>query len=317
MRRSAITLALGLAGAALLAWQIRQVGLDDIREGFAEVGYAFLAVLAASFLRFVVRSAAWAALTSPPLPLRAALAATISGDALGNLTPLGLLASEPAKAMAVGDHVEPARALAALTVENFFYSVSVAIYVLLSTTALLAVYVVEDDVMWAGVASVSGMAVVLAGALWLAWKRPALVSSVVARVPIARVRGLTARIQAFEAQAYRATAERPGRLPLVIGAEVAFHALSLVECWLIFYLLTGETALLPAFILDGFNRVVNVAFKMIPGRLGVEEGGTGIVAAAIGYAHHQGFVLGLVRKARVFVWMAVGLIIFARARGRR
>ena len=93
-----------------------------------------------SFLRFLMRAVAWRALLGEPAPLSAALAATISGDALGNITPFGLAASEPAKAFYLGRHLDPQRAFAALAAENFFYSVSVAVYVIAGVVAMLSTF---------------------------------------------------------------------------------------------------------------------------------------------------------------------------------
>ncbi len=53
------------------------------------------------------------------VPLGRAVAATISGDALGNVTPLSLLVSEPVKAMYLDAGPGSSRSLAALTAENF------------------------------------------------------------------------------------------------------------------------------------------------------------------------------------------------------
>jgi hypothetical protein len=314
VRRTVVTLLLALGGAALLAWQVQRVGLSTIRDGFGAVGAGFLVILALSFARFVLRSYAWTVLIGRGVPLSSAIAATIAGDALGNLTPLGLLASEPAKAIAVGRHVEPARALAALTAENFFYSVSVALLVIASAGAMLAAFTLPDSVRWSGWISLGAMGVVVAGAVWLAWQRPAVASALLSRIPSTRVRAILDRVRAFEADAYAATGAGTSRVRTVVVCHLLFHALSFVESWFTFWLLTGVTSLLPALVFDGFNRVVNIVAKPVPMKLGVEEGGTAILAAAIGYPSHAGFVLGLVRKARVFVWAVVGVALMVRLR---
>ena len=122
-------------------------------------------------------------LAGPGVSFRRALAATISGDALGNLTPLSLIVSEPAKAMYLAGPAGAARALAALTAENFFYTVSVAIYIMLGTAAMLEAFALPDAVARAGIAALVIMAVVLAAAGWLAWQRPSVVSASLARLP--------------------------------------------------------------------------------------------------------------------------------------
>ena len=90
----------------------------------------------------------------------AAVAATVSGDAIGNLTPLSLIVSEPAKAMYLRDRVPGSRAFPALAAENFFYSVSVALYIILGTIAMLQEFPVPPELRLAGALSIGLMAVV-------------------------------------------------------------------------------------------------------------------------------------------------------------
>jgi hypothetical protein len=309
-----VTVLLLALGLALLVWQVRALEISpaDLRAGFSAVGGWFAVILLLSLVRFALRAYAWRVLTDRPLAFRTVLAATIGGDALGNVTPLGLLASEPAKALYLRRVVDPAYALAALTAENFFYSVSVALYVIVATGAMLALFPIGPDVYWAGVTALGGMAVVLAGAAWLAWQRPTIASHVLARVPLPKLSAVVERVRVFERATYGAAGPHRSRLATVGVCEAGFHALSFVECWLTFWLLTGVSSLLPALIFDGFNRVVNVVFKPIPFRLGVEEGGTALLATAIGLPASGGFLLGLVRKARVIAWAGVGLALWSR-----
>jgi hypothetical protein len=243
------------------------------------------------------------------------VAATISGDALGNVTPLGLAASEPAKAFYLRRHGNPTELLASLTAENFFYSVSVAIYIVIGGICMIEYFPVDASVRLAGIVATIAMSAVLAGAAWLAWRQPAVVSAVLARVPLARLRALVDHVRVFEQRMYDAAGHQGSRLAIVAACETGFHVLSLIECWMTFWLLTGVSALLPALVLDAFGRVVNIVFKSLPFRVGVEESGTALLAHAIGYARDGGFLLGLVRKARVIAWAAVGLVLWARNAG--
>ena len=72
-------------------------------------------------------------------------------------------------------------------------------------------------------------------------------------------------------------------------------------------LLTGVSpSPLHALVLDSVNRMINVAFKLVPMRVGVDEVGTEAVAAAIGLAPGTGTLTALVRKIRmlIFAWRA-------------
>jgi hypothetical protein len=82
------------------------------------------------------------------------------------------------------------------------------------------------------------------------------------------------------------------------------------------YLLTGGQSLpLEALILDSVNRVINVVFKLVPMRVGVDEVGSETVAMAIGLALGIGTMTALVRKLRMTTLAVVGLAILARRTG--
>jgi hypothetical protein len=316
-RRTAINTGMSVAGVALLVWQVRNAGgLDEVRRGLASVGVGFVVILLLSLLRFMMRAVAWRALLGEPVPILSALAATISGDALGNVTPFGLAASEPAKAFYLGRHVDPARAFAALTAENFFYSVSVALYVIGGSVAMLLAFDnLPEPVRQGGVGALVLMAVLLAGAGWIAWQRPAMASAVLARIPSSQASAFAARLRDLEHHTYGSVTGANARLGQLAVAETTFHILSFAESWLVLCLVTGGMSLpLEALILDSVSRVINVVFKFVPLRLGVDEVSSEVVGVAVGLATGSGLIVALVRKIRMFVWAAVGLGLWA---GRR
>ena len=329
-RRPSLTgMLLAAAGLALLVWQVRLVGLDHIADGFRAVGWqGFVAILLLSLFRFTARSLAWITLMTRRgqsgqrvVPLRSAVAATISGDALGNLSFLSLLVSEPAKAFYVTRHVPAAEAFAALTAENVFYSVSVAAVILGGTITLLATFVLPDAFRFAVWLSLAVMGGVLAMAIWLAHKRPAL-TVWVRRALRGRLTRLLDKLQGLETQTYSALSTSPARLGTVIACEVAFHAASVTEAWLTLTLLQdaaslGNASLLNAFLLDTVNRLINVVFRAVPMRVGVDEVTTSGFAEMLGLGSASGLTLALVRKARMLFWAGIGLALLGRRAIRR
>ena len=299
-------------GLGLLVWQVKQAHPDQIAAALAQVGWGFLAILAVSFVRFGLRSLAWTTLMGGHLSLKGAIGATIAGDAIGNLTPLSLLVSEPAKALYLRDEAPAARSLAALAAENFFYSLSVAMFIILGTIAMLEAFAVPPELRLAGLVSLGLMAAVLAGAFWLAWREPALISATLARMPFPILRGLAARVRRFETATYAFARQSPGRLGGVLACETAFHVLSFAESYYTIWLITGRSAPLAAFVLDTFNRIVNVVFRAMPLRIGVDESSTAIVAPAVGFTSAVGVAIALVRKGRMLVWAAVGIALSVR-----
>ena len=67
-----------------------------------------------------------------------------------------------------------------------------------------------------------------------------------------------------------------------------------------------------AFLLESTGRLIVVAFKFVPYRLGVDEAGSALVASALGLEPTVGVTLALVRKLRILCWNAVGVALFAR-----
>jgi hypothetical protein len=314
-RRGLVNTALTVLGVALIVWQIRDVGgLDAVASGLGSVGAGFVVILLLSLVRFLMRAVAWRALLGQPIPLASALAATMSGDALGNVTPFGLAASEPAKAFYLGRHLDPAHAFAALAAENFFYSVSVAVYVIGGAAAMLASFEnLPAGVRQGGIAALVVMAMLLVAAAWIAWRRPAMLSAIAGRMPSSGAGSLADKLRDLEHHTYRSATGAGARLGQLAVADTTFHLLSFAELWLVLYLVTGGQSLpLEALVLDSVSRVINVVFKIVPMRLGVDEVSSEAVAAAIGLGTGQGVVIALVRKLRMIFWAAVGVGLWVR-----
>ena len=130
-RRSPWGLAAAAAGIALFVYFVERTGVADIAAGAGRLGWVFLAVVALGGLRLGARALAWRGCLDGPHRLtgRDAFCAMVAGDTLGNLTPLGLLVSEPAKTLFAGDREPPSRTLPALAVENLFFTLSAALVV--------------------------------------------------------------------------------------------------------------------------------------------------------------------------------------------
>ena len=70
-------------------------------------------------------------------------------------------------------------------------------------------------------------------------------------------------------------------------------------------------------MLETAGRLIVVAFKFIPYRLGVDEAGTALVARALALDPATGVALALVRRVRILILNAVGLALMAARRQPR
>jgi hypothetical protein len=309
-RRTVIGLLTAVLGLLILAHLVRRVGWTDVASALSDVGWAFALVLAFAGLRFLTRAFAWTLAVERPssLPLADAFAATLCGDALGNVTPLGPLVGEPAKAAFVGPRLPVTAALAALAVENFFYSMSVAVVIAAGLAVLLLRFPLPEPLRLALVMSLAFVAAGIAGGTWLAIRRPPPAGAETgssAGPPI--LRRYIDRIRSLERRLYDAYEHTRRRMPLLLGAELLFHLLGVAEIHVVLWRMTGAPPpILVSFVLETGNRLVTVLFKFVPLRVGVDEAGTTYLASLIGVGQPQALALALIRKARMLAWGMVG-----------
>jgi hypothetical protein len=296
---------------------IARVGPAEIAADVRQVGWGIAAVIAIGGLRFLVRAEAWRLCLDDPaaLSIRDAFEAVVCGDAIGNLTPLGPLVGEPAKAAFVRGRVPLGPAVAALAIENVLYTLSAAAMIAAGMVALLLTFELPSDSTGAvmrnvGEIAIAGTIVLFGIALWLLWRQPALVSGALGLAP--PLKHHAARIRELEIEIYSFASRHPGKVAPVAAAEISFHALGVAEAYLTLWLLGTQAALMTAFLFETVNRLITVVFKFVPLRLGVDEAGTAGFATIIGLAAETGLSLAIVRRVRVLFWAAAGGLLLVR-----
>jgi hypothetical protein len=317
-RFSLVNIVVALIGVALLVFTIQRVGWSEVVSGITSVGWWFALVVLLGAIRMACRARAWMVCADDSqLRFRDAFGAMIAADALGNLTPLGLLASEPTKILMTRSRVSTVTSVASVTIENAFYTASVFVVLLGGTWFFFQ----RADVPPAleQIAEVIVIAIIVAGAvgLWAARTQPAVLSRFApvitklagrAAVPAEAIREVEARI-------YGVLKWPVGKLARVGLWEAVFHVAAVAEVWLVLRLLpaSSNATLVDAFLLESTGRFVTIAFKFIPYRLGIDEAGSGAVAQVIGIGPAAGVTLALVRRLRILVLNVFGLVRLARS----
>lgn len=310
-----------IAGTALFVWLVWNAGPQAIWRGLGQVGWGIFAIIAIAGLRFAVRAAGWIRCLEPPhtLKLSEAFTAVLSGDALGNATPLGPLVSEPAKVAFVRTRVPLGAAFTALAIENLFYTLSVVAMIAAGMTALLLRGGLAPDLQLAAEVAILAVLAAYASLAWALWRKPALLSSTVALAGrVTGWHGLTARldkVRRLEQDIYTFAARRRQAVGALVPMELAFHALGVAEVHLTLWLLSPDQppSLVTSFILETTNRLIIVLFKFVPMQQpGVSEVGTVLVAQLLGINAPVASTLVIVRRARMIFWQLVGTALLVR-----
>ena len=307
LRRHLLTAAATLGGVALFAFAVRSAGVSEILQGIQRVGWGLAVILALAGLRFFLRAECWRLCLPPraPFTIGQAFRAFLAGDAVGNVTPLGLLASEPAKVFLTRHHLATRESVASLAAENLIYAASVVTMVGIGLAVLLTTVPLAGAWRWTLVAAL----VAAGGGAIVVWRllRGTWDDDRGAR-PWWRERLAAVRIAVLGFWA-----GHPSRLWRVFALDLAFHAIAVFEVFLTLRWLLGDRSptLAQAIVFEALNRAVTVAFKFVPFRIGIDEALSGALAPVLAVNPAAGVALAVVRKVRNLFWSAVGLAVIA------
>jgi len=306
-------------GIALFVYVIRQTGLEEIGERLGQLGFGFVLILAISSFRYLVRSLSWLRCMTPEerhIGFWAVWRARLAGEAIGDLT-AGPLVAEPLKALALGDKVSLASRVSSLTVENITYTVSSCVMVMAGAIALLTNFGLAGSLRVAMLASLAAVVVVIVASVIVIgrrWKLGSGLATLLAQMLIrdetklARIKSKIVHLAELEEYIFDFFAKRPMDFFLVILCQMSFHLSGVIEIFVTMKLIGAELSLATAFLMESVNRALNITFVFVPAMVGVDELGTRELAKVLGFAGTDGVALAVIRKIRMFCWIAVGLV---------
>ena len=306
-RQHIVAIVAALAGAGLFAYAVRRAGVAEILDSIQRIGWGLAIILAIAGLRFLIRAQCWRWCLPPgaAFPFPRAFAAFLAGDAVGNVTPLGLLASEPTKVFLTRFHLATRESVASLFLENLVYAASVmamvgfGLVVLAANVPMPAAWKIAIAAALAAMVAGSAVALRAMRGTWDPGRGPR---------PRWRERLASARDEAL-----RFSGGHPQRLWRVFALDLVFHALAVLEVYVTLQWLLGDRSptLVQAIVFEALNRVVTAAFKFVPFRVGIDEASAGALAPILSVNPAAGVALAVVRKVRNLFWAAIGLVIVA------
>jgi len=309
-----------IAGLLLFAYFVRKAGVSQILHGIKNLGIGFVLVLAISAMRHIVRSLSWTLCFDGPerLSFWDALRGRLMGDALGNIVGFAnILVSEPAKPALVRDRVPLMAGLSALAIENVFYALSIVVFIFSGAVSLVLTF---DLSKWNGLRIVTILAIAVIPILivFLYLFIRGQYGFISGGLGFLHRRGMPKRWlehgQVLEDRIYGFYRRNPSRFVPILLLEACFHAAGVMEIYAtLSFISPGQPpTLYSAFILESVNRVINLAFKFVPLRMGVDEAGTGKAASVLQFTVATGVTLAIIRKARDMFWTIVGVILLVQ-----
>ena len=308
-----ISIILTAAGIVLFIYFVNRAGLDQIYDGIKRLGAGFLLIIAISGFRHVVRSAAWCLCVEGPYRLKFfdALRARIMGDAIGTVLPIGSFAlAEPSKPILIRDRVPLMAGFSSFVIENIFYALSVIIFVLSGMVALLLTFHLPKGLRIASFVTIGVIVAIVVISLVLVRKQVRFVSRTAA---FTHRHGVDVKwiekAKTFEDRVYGFYLRNARRFLPVLFLEACFHLSGVLEIYVTLYFISPEQSptFFTAFILESVNRIITMAFKFIPLRMGVDEAGTAKISKILRFTEVAGVTLAIVRKGRDLFWAMIGI----------
>ena len=325
--RRSLFVTLGAAiGIGLLVWLVADLGPANIIEQLEGLGAILPVVLALTFLKYPLQTAGWR-LALPPDARPGwveSIVATITGDTLGYLTWAGPFTGEPMRAMLIQDRVGVAAGIAAGAIERTLYNGTAAILVW-----LVFVFVLAHDRPWVAAAICAATALTVWGIVHRLRQEappqgsqpgsPGSEGAAPGRETDGRGAGAWRAVRAVVRAVHQLWRERRVVLPSIAALCVAQHAVLIGEAYLMLGTLDGRATIKTALVFEAVTKIVNTVGVIVPGRLGIAEGGSALLSGALGFTASHGLSLALMRRARAVIWAAVGLVLlpFQEARVRR
>lgn len=313
-RHKALGVIFTALGVLLFAYFVRKAGLGEIISGMRRLGLGFLLIFALGGLRQAIHAICWVKACEPPYKLRFldAFKARLMGESL-NVLPLGSVFSEPSKALFIRDNIPMTARISALAIENVFYALSVALFISAGAMALLLSFPLPKTLRYVSIGAVVAIVVIVPAGALVIRKQLRFISGALA---FAGNRGIARRkisnilpgLRTIEDRIYGFYERNHARFFLILAIEMCFHISGVIEGYItLSFISVVAPTLLKAFILESVNRLINVVFKIIPLRAGVDEGGTATLAKILGFSTSVGVTLAVVRKGRDICWAAIGL----------
>ena len=250
------------------------------------------------------------------------LGVQLVSDALGQLGVPGKLLGEGIRVSLLGSSVPLANGISAAAIDSGLHTLTAAVVTVLAIVATLLLAPLSgrwraDALLVAAVL----MAVVILAAVSVANRRPLAGNAARAIGRLPRIGNWVSGKQSIIDSAEHNLLTFHEKAPAAFWASLVlyclWHALAVLEVYLILRFMGTRIAVAGAFVVEGLTKVINLIGALNPGNVGTYEGGNMLLARIFGVTGTTGLTLALCRRTRAVFWAGVGalcMIVMKKAR---
>ena len=307
-----------LAGALIVIWLVWEIGISTLVTELRKLSWRLPLILLPQVVTNLFKTEAWRLAFPRRRPtFRLLFPVRLAGEAVNESTPTATMGGDALKAYLL------VRAGAGVPVEEGFVSIVVAKTALVAS---LAAFIGVAFVLAWAFGDVSSSMLTLLGVLsaymaastWgFMWAQRRGMFRMGGRA-LAWI-GLGDRIavgaERLDADLRWYYRERRGPAAAVLGLSLVGWATGALETWLMLFLLESPVSLLTALIIEGGATGVRAVGFLIPGSIGILEGGLVGIFAMLGLGSGTGLAFGIARRFREGAWILAGYVCLAVMRG--
>lgn len=303
-------------GLALFAYLLCEIGVDTIAHNLKTIGWGLVVVvLLEGGMNFTNTVGWW--FTFDPKERNAGLwhlfLARLAGTALNQTLPSATVGGEPLKVVLLQPHVSVAGATASVITAKICHSLAQAIFVV-GGFAIGFHRIELPTPVFRGLLAALLLTVVGLGAFLWVQRRGLFAATATAagvlRLPrrwVQRLRRGTATIDARIRDFY---SQRPKDFALSLAFHLVGFVFGVVQIYLLLHWLDLPADVVACIAIEAFSIMIQMALFLVPGAVGVQEGGKMLIFAALGLPSAAGLSVGIAFRLSQITEIALGFAAF-------
>jgi putative membrane protein len=306
-----LVLVLGVGGAALMITLFARHGFTDVSEAVAAAGWGVVAVLAFHLVPLFFDVLGWQAVLPPEnrLPYLALYKIRWIGDSVSSMLPVAQVGGEIVRVRLAAARGVPTPIAAASVLVGMTVSLVTQIVFTLSGMMVLTFESGTHNVLWPTITATFVFLCAIAGFFAVQhYGIFRMIGAIIAHLVKGKEwQGLAARGATLD-QAVRDLYKERRRVLMCCVWTMMVWMTGAIEVFISFKALGLQGGYGDAYALESMSQFLRSAAFLVPGALGVQEGGYVVVGGMLGYSPADCMALALIRRVRELAFGVPGVL---------
>jgi len=304
-------------GIALFSLLLVRLDMKEVGERLSAVGWFFLGSCGFHFIALAASSAAWKNIIhqdNSTARFRDIFGALWFGHAINYITPTATL-GEVFRGTVLKDKVKSEELVASIISFNFFNTVTMQLFALIGPILCLFILALPNGIV-SSILIVASLSFIPTIAIFIFLRLGAIsrLAKLIGKIPFIKKYEATVTSKAGDIdKAINKFTARPGDFWKAISWMFVARIVQPLEVWMLLSIFLPDIGwwdlLAISFLTQTFSQLQSWVINVVPGQMGFAEGGITLLFNMLKLEPLAGFAMELIRRLRMVVTVAIGLII--------